>query len=444
MPTIIEPHDFEAAHAQMQDPPIYLNDLKSTTEKDRLAIRDMISSRFTSDVFSLVPSCLCGETKGEPAREMGVKCPSCGQPVRSQVTDAIESHIWIRQPGGCQPLISPLILSMLVTRFQTGGVDVIRYIIDPTYSLKHRKITPLILELPKMFPVRGYNYFVENFDSIIEMLFSNKLFRKPGPKNGKATEPLRVFLFLYRDRVFTRYLPTPNRAVLYIEEEAVAKYMYESTKEAIDILSTIASIDCDFHDQRPEAKANRMGRALLKYAAFYRLYNSGHIGGKRGMLRAQLLVSRAVFASRMVITALSGIHQSDHVHLPWVSMVAMFQHHISAYLTKHGIPGQSTGGLPSSAVQAKIFKASRVYDPDIDAILRMFLESSIDKYGGIPAILSRPPKLLQSSAVRVFVVDYGRDPMDFTAQISARICASLNAKHNWPTYWVTVCLHLSN
>lgn len=415
MPVIQEVADLERVHDTLSNPPIYLNDLPSATEADRIHIRDLIASRFSGDMFSLLPSCMCGACKGEHYHQQNHVCPHCQHPVVSQITQSIESQVWIRQPDGCEPLLNPQVMAVLMERFKKAGVNVIQYIIDPTYSLGNRKVTPLIRRVQELFPRRGYNYFVQNYDEILQTLLSMGELRKT---RASAPDPHREFLYANRHLTFTRYLPVPNRSLLYFEEAAVGKYVYDSILDAIDVLSTLASIDRDYYDQRPEQKANRTGKCLLRLAEFYRKYRSDYIGRKQGMIRKQLLASRATWTGRMVVTALCGPHKSDQIVIPWIVAIGVWQHHIAAELMSR---------MPLNMVHGKIRRAMRIYDPEIAMIMQSFIDEAKHSYDGVPVIVSRPPKLLQSSAVRCYIIGFTHDPTELTMQVSARLCPSLNA-----------------
>lgn len=418
MPILQEVIDLEATFNSLQDTPIILNDLAAATEADRILTRELLSNRFSSDMFSLVPRCMCGACRGEHYLSINHKCSVCGHYVKSTVMDDIESQVWIRQPVGVAKLMTPICLRILLDRFKKASFNAIQYLIDPSYSIAGKKLTAPMIAMQKLFPVRNYNYFVENFDQIMEILFSMPEFAKT-PKS--APDMHKEFIYANRHLIFTSYIPVPNRSVLYIEDEAVGKYVYEDTLQAIDLLETMASIDKDYYCQKPDVKANRTAKCLIRLCDFYKSYLSDTIGGKPGLMRRQQLTSRATYAARAVITSITRPCETDEIILPWTIMIAMFQHHIMNYLERMGIPYNMALGKIRSAVYK--------YDSDIDAILNRILESSKSKYGGIVSAISRPPMLLQSSIIRVRITEYKKDPSDLVMAISPLLCASMNAEY---------------
>jgi hypothetical protein len=130
MPVYQELVDLNELVTQLRSPPIIINDLGNVFEDSRDYIRNLIMSRYTTDMISILPSCHCGRTKGEFAIE--VECEYCHKPVRSIVNEDIEPLVWFRAPEGVRALINPTIWYMLDQRFVKSGFSIIQWICDST------------------------------------------------------------------------------------------------------------------------------------------------------------------------------------------------------------------------------------------------------------------------------------------------------------------------
>lgn len=352
--------------------------------------------------MSTVPSCDCGETRGE--FNLGVVCESCGTACASTVAKDLESILWMRAPNGVADLINPTIWYILNNYFKRSSFELVRWLADPTYRPQSKVPKELSVLQAKNYR-RSYNSFVENFDDIMHTLFGIKSFNKD---KARAAELIRL-LKENRNKIFSKYIPLPNKSILIVEGNTTAKYVDPLIVGAINAIEIIASIDSTdndlpdrssmgMHGQYPVAqrtvddltqrvKENRAIKALCELSNFYPAYYGTALAKKAGLLRRQVYGCRSHFSLRAVISSITDAHDYEDIHLPWSLATGVFRIHLLNKLTKRGYMANAAVGLLNYAAQA--------YHP---LISELFDELLAEAHGGkIPLLLQRNPSLERGS-----------------------------------------------
>lgn len=310
--------------------PIIINDLPNTTEADKQNIRDLTLTQLTSDTINTIPSCKCGATRGKYA--IGKKCPipTCGDIVKTNIEDSSRSLLWVRAPEGVEALINPVAWKMLSTYFTKSNHCAIQWLTDSHYTSNSR--TPVEIDkLQQRGHERDLNYFIRNFDDIIEDLM--EIFpEKPNRRYNK----LREWLLHHRSMIFSQYQPLASRNLFITDKTNLGIYMEDAIKDALDTIYHFVSIDAEFYDRTPKVIANRTSRFLARQASFYPSYISSNFQPKPGHYRRYMLGARNIFSARGVITSETGDHQHDEVGIPWRIAVPMFSHHLMGKLMRYG------------------------------------------------------------------------------------------------------------
>jgi hypothetical protein len=406
MPIIQELVDHDDMFYKLSSEPVIINDIANNTEDAREELRSRMISRFSSDMISLIPSCLCGAKRGQFSIEKDCICEECGTTVGSSIEDDIEPILWFRKPKDVQVLINPVVWIMLKQRFTKSGFNIIQWLCDTSYrpSVKQPAVVQRLVEAGIQ---RGYNNFIEHFDTIIDYLFSLKDFRQ---KKGKV-EYLKSFLKDYRSALFSDYLPIPNKCILIIENTNVGIYVDPIIIGAIDAIEMLCSIDTCFYDQNPKIKANRTVKALARLCDFYERFYRTNLAVKSGQFRKHIYGSRTNFSFRAVISSLTGPHDYDEIHVPWGIGLTAFRPHLINKLCRLGMDVNSAAGLLLGHVEK--------YHPLLDRLLQELISQSRD--GRVAVCLQRNPSLMQSSAQRVFISRFKTDPADTTIGLSILI-----------------------
>jgi len=352
--------------------PIIINDFSESSEDDKSALNRMIYTKYATDLLSNLPACECGEIVGE--HNVGVLCRNCRTSVQSPVEQDLEPLIWIRAPNGVTTLINPLVWTMLNEKFTRSGYEIIRWITDTTY--KPQVKTPAIMESVQALNItRGFNNFVENFDSIVEALFELKGFKQ---KKG-VLDPLQILLRDQRDCVFSKFLPMPNKALLVIEETNVGTYVDPIITGAVDAIRTMVGIDSDLSSHNVRTKENRTVRTIAQLACFYDDLGRTTLAKKEGIFRKHVFGTRSHFSFRGVISSLTAKHRYDEIHIPWGIGVSVLRIHLMNKLMRRGF-------TPNSAV-AFLNEHAQKYHPLLDELFQLLISESPKK--GIPMVLQR-------------------------------------------------------
>lgn len=406
--------DNNLLRSQLSEPPVIVNDLVNESEEDRDRIRDIISSKYTSDMVSLIPSCRCGETRSETAVKM--RCPKCGTLVHSTLESEIEPTVWYRKPEGIKALINPAILIMIKNRLRKRGFNVFQWLIDTSYNPNTR--TPkLVEEIIDRGIKRGYNNFVENFDEIMLKLMT---IRELQVRRDEVDYMMKL-INENRDSIFTDYLPLPNKSLLVIEPNNTGVWVDPTIVKAINSIEMLIAIDRDYEGtDRMRYKENRLAKAVVSLSEVYEGMISDIISRKNGLIRRHIMGTRVIFSFRGVITSITDPHTYNELHIPWGIACGVFRPMIVNKLMRRGYDLNSAIGL--------IFAHTHKYHPLLDEIFNELINEAKGKR--IVNITQRNPSLLPGSALRTGITKIKTDPNDQTISTSILTVISMNADHD--------------
>lgn len=402
--------NFDEVFSKLSTHPIIVNDIMDSSEEEREKLKNAIYTKYNSDLLSNLPSCDCGELKGE--FNIGVHCANCNSVVKSVMDQEIEPILWMRSPKGVAKLINPIVWTMLTQRFTRSGFDILLWICDTSHRSNCK--TPIILdEIQSRGIQRGYNYFVENFDWIMSILFNIKSFRMK--KNARDY----LYELIQRDRncIFSDYIPLPNKALLVIEGTNVGTYADPVVVGAIDAIETIAGIDSSLFQHSLRVKENRTIKCLSKLADFNDNYYKTSLAKKPGIFRKHVFGSRSHFSFRAVISSITEPHEYDEIHIPWGIATSVLRVHVLNKLLKRGYDA-------NQAIEFINIHAQK-YNSELDNIFRELISESPEN--GIPCVTQRNPSLERGSVQLTRITRVKTDPNIPTVSISILIVKGLNA-----------------
>lgn len=410
--------NFEKVRRSLPEDPIYINDLPSKTEEDCKKIHNLILTRYTSDMISILPRCSCGVTKGQFL--IGRACPECGTKVVPSITKDIKPTLWVKAPNGIISMLSPIILIMLKDIFTKSGFNIIHWLMDKSYKTQV-KVPDVVRRIEAAGIERGYNNFITNMGPILDFLFTLKEFKN----KRKNIIAFRELLRAYPDCVFTQCIPLPNKALIVFEKTSLGEYTSFDNFKILDSVLHLVSIDNDFYDQRAIVKENRTAKALFLLAEFYETYFKTNLCGKPGQFRKHTFGTRTNFSFRSVISSNTDVHEYDEIRVPWNVGLTCFRPHLINKLTRRGYDHMSAVELITTHIEK--------YNVLLDELLSEILDEStfVDVDGvektGLLTLLQRNPSLLQGSFVRVRITGFHKDPRNKTIWMSIFLCKSLNA-----------------
>lgn len=411
--------NFNELFARLNSQPIIINDVMETSEEEKDNLKKLIYTRYNSDLLSNLPSCECGtgangEQQGITGEyNIGVFCSNCQTTVKSPIEQTIEPILWMRAPKGVLKLINPIVWTMLNNRFSKSNFKIIQWICDTTYRPSTK--TPAVLDSVQRLGIqRGYNYFIENFDFIINALFDMKEFQLP--KRG-SRDYLRELITISRDCVFTDYLPLPNKSLLIIEDTNVGTYVDPIIVGAIDAIQTIASIDSSMSQHSIRVKENRTIKTIVVLADFNDNYTKNGLAEKAGIFRKHVFGTRSNFSFRAVISSITDEHEYDEIHIPWGVATSVFRYHLMNKLLKMGYNVNNAIGF--------LNEHAKKYSKVIDDIFVDLIANSPRK--GIVSTLGRNPSLHRGSLQLVRITKIKTDVYVPTISISILTVRNLNA-----------------
>lgn len=399
-----------------------LNDFDDTSidQKDRL---NKIIYTIRGDVFSNVPQCECGNPDIKGRYNIGVICPKCGTPVVEQMATTLEPLTWIRAPKGIAPFMNPKVWYMLTQAFivKKTKFSIIHYLADPTYNPETRTEidewhAKFLYELEQNgINGRGWNYFVSNFDRIIEVIFNNQIFKKSA-KSYDEYRPLYELIQTHRSIIFTNYLPIPNRSLLLIEENESGMYRDKDMDLMLDAIRNMVGIDLFEKRYSPRVKENRTVRTvdlLSRYYAEFERMNAK----KEGIWRRHIFSNRSPFTARGVISSITDEHNYDEIQYPWGIAVAQLKYHIHNKLFK------KTFNVNKQLQYLNRY--SLEYHKDLDDIFKELIDEC--PYPGIPVNFTRNPVLLIGSTQTLYMSKVKTDINDTTIGLSILVVKPYNA-----------------
>ncbi len=438
----IRDHD-EVFNQYLSKDPIIINDLSNVTEQDREYNDGLIFTKYdliNSDLLSNIPSCECGVTIG--ADKLGdnfiqaVVCPVCNTPVRALHDGDLEPLIWVRAPRGVMEaapdgkgLINPIIWTMLSDQkgFEKGSFDVMRWICDTTYRPQGIKEPPVLDILRSEQLPRGYNNFVRNFDDIMSFMFNLKYYRK-------KLEPLKRLVAENRDRIFSKYLPLPNRSILVLEETSMGTYVDATAPVAVNAIRLMVGIDSSLSIHTDRVRENRTIKMISETSTFYDEYERNVLAKKEGTFRKHVYGTRSHFSFRAVISSLTNWHRYDEVHIPWGIGIASLELHLKKLLMRDGM-------TPWEA-DAYIAAHTARYCPKLDAMFKELIARA-PSGKGICITLQRNPSLGRASCQTVYVTQVKTDVNIPTISMSILIVKGFNADFDGDQLNCTLALDMT-
>lgn len=397
--------------------PVIINDLYAVSEEERERILSNIRTIHNNDVMRSIAGCECGELIG--AHKLGQTCKTCLTECKPPISHDFEPLMWVRAPNGVRPLMQPQVRLMLRNRFTKAGNDVIMWLTDRDYKPNSRPI-PEYDMLLSMGVQRGYNWFYDNFDKMIDILYSLKGFAKK-PKQTGYHESIDLYDLIKnnRDSLFSNYLPLPNPSLLVIEKTNVGSYAKTIDIGAIDAIQSMLGIDSPLCIHNSLTKENRTSRAIDGLANYVESVYGDVFGGKTGVFRKNAFGTREHFSTRTVATSITGVHDCRELHLSWGSAVGMFKYHSMNKLYHRNFRLNSSARL--------LNKYADTHSPLLQNIFSELISESV--YGGIPVLHGRNPTLKRGSQQQLYITKV-KQPGDQTNSFSINIVGPMNADYD--------------
>lgn len=420
MPNFLKLEPLDEMFHGSKIPPIILNDLPSKTEEDRGYFNDLVQQTFTTDIVSVMPSCDCGETKGEYL--VGEICEECKTPVKQMLEHDIRPVLWFRRPANVEKLINPIIWIMLDDRFTKSNYRLMVWLTDRNYNPGLKKPAVIDAMVEAGIP-RGYNAFVQNFDAIMAFLFNHPDFKaKKSPMvdmlklKHPSQDPLQELIHNHRHEIFSDYIPIMNRSMLVLDKAATGIFVENSVIDIRDALNSMHSIDRDYYDKAPIVIENRTAKIITMLTDYYRTLLLKNFDPKKGLPRKHLYGARVNLSFRAVITSHEDITMDDELYIPWCVAMTVLQSHLLNFLMGSQHPyGDMTHNEALKFIYQHVYK----YHPMLDEIFQRLISESTD--GVLYCVMKRNPSLMAGSTQLLRITKIKTDPDDTTVSMNDMI-----------------------
>jgi hypothetical protein len=380
--------------------------------------------------MTFYPSCDCGMTMGE--YYLGARCTTCGTEVKRLMISGKE-HLphsaWIAAPDDIPGFLHPrlyLILSKDQFRIDknTSYIDVILNPLDKTDP-------PLLRDLG--ITGRGFTYFHDNFEWIMEQLLATMSDRK-----GQVTTT-RAVLKQFKHCTFVRHLPILASALHTITSadgivDNGRRYTDKESQHALDAVHALSYLE--FTDSKLSEKNYnaRLFAAYQHYITYIEAIVAERMARKNAIYRRHIMGFRAHFTLRSVIVPLVGQHRYDELHMPWVIGVCTFRDVILGKLMRHR-------KMTLNDALLKYMHAQVNYDEDVHAILNGLIDDAQTAPNpeglpenfvirGIPILFNRNPSIRRGATQLLFITKFKTRPTDKSIGMSCQIVAKPNADYD--------------
>lgn len=404
--------DFEVLLHNTLIEPIMINhyDINDTDSVE--TVNELLLTSYSDSALEVAPSCDCGDLKGEFL--VNTTCTECGTICTTVVDRPIESAAWISTDvmEGIDCFVSPIVWTMLRNFLTIGGVSILDWLANPRY--KPPTITPEIEKLENIGMTRGYNFFCDNFHSIMDTVLNKRIITSKPLKKRKIIEDL---INENSGLIFTRYLPIPSKIAFIKEDTDTGSYTDPTMVLGLDAVHTFRSITQTNIDLQQVVKESRMVAGLNKITDYFNAFFTDSLAPKKGWFRKHVYGTRLHFSFRGVITSITEPHTYDEIHLPWSMAVGVLKTHIISKLLKLGFK-------PNAALRF-VKEHTLKYDALMDQILEELIAES--PYGGIPFLFGRNPTLTRGSVACLRITKIIKDIRIKSIRISVLILIAYNA-----------------
>lgn len=419
MPTKLRLQNFDQIYHRLTSDKILINHIDIFNTETKEMLDAVITKNYSEDNLSIIPSCQCGELKGE--YYVGDVCHVCNTRVVNGVDDSISFLLWVQKPESVEKFISPIVMQILVERYKISrpNVSLIQYFLTPGFKVdkKYQKTNLDQLErfdfiLKQQGIPRGYNSLVVNFFQVLNIL-EYEFYKKK-----KINEPDFIeFMMLNKDAIFSDFLPFPNKIIFATESNELGRFIDKFLLSPINVIRRLTGIDR--HTKPTAAKQLKVAKSLIELGKFYEEYMKKPIFKKVGLVRQQIDSARSHFTARAVIVSIATPHEHDELYIPWSVACSLLRPFVLRQLYNRGYSYKN-------AINFLIYQ-NKIYHPVLDEIFTQILKESD---GGIRALFNRNPSLHRGSIQTVRITKIKTDTGDTTFSMSGRIAPAFNADHD--------------
>lgn len=408
--------NFDDLYHRLTTDKVLINHIDIFNAQTKEMLDDIIIKNYSEDNLSIIPSCQCGELKGE--YYVGDVCHKCNTRVVNGVDDAISFLLWVHKPESVEKFISPIVMQILMERYKISrpNVSLIQYFLTPNFKIDKKyqrnnldQLERLDYLLKQNHIPKGYNSLVNNFMKVITLL-EQEFYKKK-----KTGEPDFIeFMQENLHNIFSDYLPFPNKIIFATESNELGRFIDKFLLSPINVIRRLTGIDR--HTKPTAVKQLKVAKSLIEMGKFYEDYMKKPIFKKIGLIRQQVNSARSHFTARAVIVSIATPHNHNELHIPWSVACSLLRPFILNQLYRRGY-------FYKKAINFLIYH-NKIYHPLLDEIFHEIIRQSD---GGITALFNRNPSLHRGSIQTVRVTKVKTDTGDTTFSMSTRIGPAFNS-----------------
>lgn len=405
--------DFDELFESCPVTPIVANGMDIDSNEGKQRLNDLLLTRYNSGNLSNVPSCTCGHLHG--MKDIGKTCEKCGDICETMLDRQVYPMVWVKAPEHAEYFINPSIWGPMSSIMGTSKCNDLEWLVCRNYKPPGGPSVK-VLRMQKAGVKRGLKYFADNFEFVMREYLEAWHTRSYSEKKERFASLLEIF-FKNKKLLFSKYLPMPSRTGLVVESNETGTYLDKNVPHAKNALLTIVRIDHSITPIGPGGVEDRVIKATKILTNFYSVYASDVLGGKPGIIRKNLVGSKANFTARAVITSLYGDHRYDELHAPWSLSMSLLRLHIANRLLKRGYN-------PKQIFKSLTY-AARNYVDEFDRIFKELIELAGPK--GIPVTFQRNPSLNRLSIQYFGITKVLTDPRIHSVKLSVLCIRGFNA-----------------
>lgn len=221
-----------------------------------------------------------------------------------------------------------------------------------------------------------------------------------------------------RERIFTDYLPLPNKMLIVLEKQRGVSEFEDGTVSAADAFNALAGIDKKVNEFNLKTRMDRTIRSIDKLCEYYTYFYNRYLVSKGSILRHHIYSTRNHFSFRAVIVSITEPHDHDELYIPWGVALGLLKLHLVNKLFKRGYNYNDALSL--------IYGHIHKYNELISTLLDEILNESPDK--SIYVLFNRNPSLMMGSVQLMRITKIKRNPNDTTIAFSILSIVPPNAK----------------
>ncbi len=436
----LELKDFDLQFSRLSDSPVIFNDLPMETTEDQEALNNLLYTRYSDSGLEPNPHCLCRHLRGED--KVGQLCSKCNTLVEVVTEKTIESTVWLRAPTGAKSFISPAFYMIMFNQLKNKSQpDYNRF--DWMLISRYKKHKGIVREEVTGFEYQykasgfkqGLNFFIENFDEIMEWLIEKRFLSHVASsgndqRNGlggklgviKRQNEFREFIKAFKHTFFPMHIPLPSNILLVQEKTDMGLYAdIPIIKGISNAVTTIKSLKSEVVKKMDlNVAQDRTVKAVSQISESYYNFLKDVAGIKEGWWRKHVFGTRAHFTFRAVIGSESEAHVYNEISIPWALAITILRYHLMNKLAKAPFM------LGENDIKLFLDESLTQYNPTIDALFKELMEEA-KSTDGIWCILQRNPSLSRLSAQLLKIGSIKTDPSDFTISVPVLILAGYNA-----------------